>query len=289
MIFLVLCIILNAFIGSIFKMFERYGVENFQAIVTNYFVCIVMAGLVSWQMPIPNDLLSKPWLGFAALTGLTLILVFNIMGSTIKVAGVGTTTVFQKMSLIAPVLVAIIVYGEQTSLTKWLGIICSIIAIIMMSYPTPDERAKASNKSVLTMCLLTFLGSCLVDLAFYFIDKWGLAPNGDIQFLASLFLIAGCIGVVIVVAQYLLYKKPLRFRNVIGGICLGIPNFFSLYLIILSLQAGLPASVVFPVNNVGVLIGAAVLGYMFFGERFNTFKIVGFGLAITAILLIAFA
>ena len=117
-------------------------------------------------------------------------------------------------------------------------------------------------------------------------NKKGLAPNGDIKFLASLFLLAGLIGVGVIVFKYLKTGETLKLRNVIAGVCLGIPNFFSLYLIILSLQAGMAASVVFPVNNVGVLVLAAILGYVLFGERFNTNKYIGFGLAIVAIALI---
>jgi drug/metabolite transporter (DMT)-like permease len=286
MIYLVLCIIINAFIGSIFKWFEKYEVEHFQAIVTNYLVCICMAALVSRSVPIPSDLLDKPWLGFAILTGFILIIVFNIMGATIKAAGVGIATVFQKMSLIAPSLVAILYYNEPTTMTKWLGIGLAIFAIILMCYPSSTNDDKSMQKSALLLCILTFVGSCLVDMAFYFIDKWGLAPNGDIQFLASLFLVAGTIGLLIILYQYIMFKKTVKLRNIIGGICLGIPNFFSLYLIILSLQAGIDASVVFPVNNVGVLMGAALLGYMFFGERFSKIQLVGFALAVGAIALI---
>jgi drug/metabolite transporter (DMT)-like permease len=288
MVYLILCILINAFIGSIFKWFDKYGVEHFQAIVTNYFVCICMAGIVSKSIPIPSDLISKPWLGFAILTGVILIIVFNIMGSTIKTVGVGTATVFQKMSLIAPSLVAIFYYNEPTTAIKWLGIALAIIAIFLMCYPSSTEGHKSLHRNALLLCILTFVGSCFVDLAFFFIDKWGLAPNGDIQFLASLFLIAGTLGLLVILYQYFITKKTIKLRNIIGGICLGIPNFFSLYLIILSLQAGLDASIVFPVNNVGVLIGAAILGYTFFGERFSKIQIVGFGIAIAAIALINF-
>lgn len=286
MIYLVLCIILNAFIGSIFKYFDRYGVQNFQAIVINYFVCVIMAGIVSGASPIPSDLLSKDWLPFAIIVGLSLIVVFNLVGATINAVGVGTATVFQKMALIAPTLLAILVYGERTSVMIWIGIACAIVSIYLMSKSSNKNADTSLSKSAWLLPIMTFLGSCFVDTAFYLIDKKGLAPNGDIQFLASLFLIAGFIGVCVIIFRYFRSGESLTLKNVIGGICLGIPNFFSLYLLILSLQAGMAASVVFPVNNVGVLVLAAILGFLLFGERFTKQKYIGFGLAIIAIALI---
>jgi drug/metabolite transporter (DMT)-like permease len=283
MIYLILCIIINGFIGSIFKWFEKYDIDNFQAIVVNYFVCVVMAGLVAGQLPSLATVMAAPWLGFALITGLGLIVVFNLMGAAVRSAGVGIATVFQKLALIAPALVAIIVYGEKSGPLKWIGIACSIAAIILMSMKN-DKGTTTKNSQIWLLPLLTFLGSCLIDLAFFFIDKWGYAPNGDLQFLATLFFIAGSIGLIISLFRK---GKPFTIKNIIGGIGLGIPNFFSLYLIILSLQAGLEASIVFPVNNVGVLLLAAAFGMLFFGERFTRRQIMGFLMAISAIILMA--
>jgi drug/metabolite transporter (DMT)-like permease len=282
--YLILCIIINAFIGSIFRYFDRYGIQTFQAVVVNYFVCFAMAGLVSWSNPIPVNLLDKPWLPFAIIIGLSLIVVFNIVGATINTVGVGPATVFQKMALIAPTTLAVFLYGEKTSWILWLGIFTAIGAIIFMSLGQSDLTTQ-SNK-VWILPLLTFLGSCFVDSAFFLIDKKGLAANGDIKFLATLFLIAGCIGWIVVMFKFFYNGEQLLLKNVLGGICLGVPNFFSLYLIILSLQSGIPATWVFPINNVGVLVVAVILGYLLFGERFHRDKIIGFCLAILAIILI---
>jgi drug/metabolite transporter (DMT)-like permease len=283
MIYLLLCIVINAFIGSIFKWFEKYDIDTFQAIVVNYFVCFVMACLISGQLPLPSEIIKTPWFGFAVLTGFSMIIVFNLMGATVRTAGVGIATVFQKLSLIAPALVAIFVYGEKSGLLKWAGILFSIIAIVLMS-TKKDQKQVSHDVKIWMLPMLTFVGSCFIDLAFYFIDKWGYAPNGDLQFFLALFFIAGLVGLFLSLFRK---GKALSVKNIIGGICLGIPNFFSLYLIILSLQAGLEASLVFPVNNVGVLLLAAAFGMMFFGERFTKKQALGFGMAVMAIIFIA--
>ena len=46
-------------------------------------------------------------------------------------------------------------------------------------------------------------------------------------------------------------------------------------------------SVVFPINNVGILLTTAVLGLIFFKEKFNLQKLIGFSMAILAIIMVA--
>ena len=75
----------------------------------------------------------------------------------------------------------------------------------------------------------------------------------------------------------------------IAGISLGVPNFFSIYLLLLALQQGWGGSVVFPVNNVGVLVMAAIFGIVLFKERLIPIRIWGFALAVLAIVLITIA
>jgi hypothetical protein len=76
---LIACIILNAFIGVIFKLFHRYNIDNLQAIVINYFVCVATAMAVKGGSPIPSDLSAQPWFYYALGLGFIFIIVFNLM------------------------------------------------------------------------------------------------------------------------------------------------------------------------------------------------------------------
>lgn len=287
---LISCITLNAFIGVIFKLFDRFGIDNLQAIVINYFVCVLTATVVNGSWPIPSDLTVQPWFWYAVGLGSVFIVVFNLMALTVQNFGVMVATIFQKMSLIAPTLIAIILYGEDSGIIKWIGIGSSIAAIILLSYQKKsiqtDIEQNEINKLIWLFPILTFLGSCFIDSTLYLIEHKNLSANGDIGFVASLFLSAGLNGLVILGIQLLRKKTKLAWKNVIAGTMLGIPNFFSIYLLLLALQQGWGASVVFPVNNVGILVLAAIFGLVFFRERLTPIKIIGFGLAIAAIVLI---
>jgi len=291
MLILIACIILNALIGVIFKLFNKYKIDNLQAIVVNYFVCVITASVVIGGNPIPIDLTTQPWFWYALGLGSIFIIIFNLMALTVQNFGVVIATIFQKMSLLAPTLIAILIYGETSNMIKWVGIASSVAAIFLLSYQKKEKDVNETHHSqfIWMLPIATFLGSCLIDSALYLVEKQNLAENGDIGFVASLFLSAALNGLIILTIQVIRKKEVLKLKNLVGGTALGIPNFFSIYLLLLALQQGWGGSVVFPVNNVGVLVMAAFFGIVLFKERLTPIRILGFVLAVLAIVLITLA
>ncbi len=292
MLTLLACVILNSLIGVIFKFYEKYSIDNFQAIVTNYFVCVLTAAAVFRGNPIPSPITEQVWFGYSVILGVLFILVFNIMALAVQKSGVMMATIFQKMSLIAPAVIAIFFYNENSGLLKWIGILMAISSITLLSYngkPTINQNERNHSGNYLLFPLLTFFGSCLIDSSIFLIEKQGFVKNGDIGFVASLFLFAALSGFIFLLYNVLLGKTKIQFKNILAGICLGIPNFFSIYLLFLALQQGIEGSVVFPVNNAGVLLLASLFGIFLFKEKIHFYKIAGFILALLSIFMITFS
>jgi len=286
---LILCVILNSFIGVIFKLFEKFKIDNFQAIVTNYLVCVCTASVVSWGNPLPASMITQPWFVYAVLLGLMFILVFNVTALAVQKSGIMLATIFQKMSLIAPALLAIFIFHERSNIGKWMGILLAIFSILLLSYGS-TKKSKNSfsfSKSFLLYPLLTFLGSCVIDSAIYLIQNQGYVTDGDVGFVSTLFLCAGLWGTIYLAYQVFLGQTKLKWKNIIAGICLGVPNFFSIYLLFAALRQGIEGSVVFPVNNAGVLLLSSMYGIILFQEKINFIKSIGFIMSVVAILLIA--
>ncbi|MBK7637562.1 MAG: EamA family transporter [Saprospiraceae bacterium] len=151
MLTLILCVILNSLIGVIFKLFEKYKIDNFQAIVVNYYVCVATAAITFMKNPIPDTLTEKSWFTYAILLGMLFILVFNIMATTVQKSGVMIATIFQKISLVAPALIAIIWFNEKSGLMKWAGIASALIAILLLSY---NKKTSESGLTLPTSGLL---------------------------------------------------------------------------------------------------------------------------------------
>jgi drug/metabolite transporter (DMT)-like permease len=290
MLVLFSCILLNSLIGVVFKLFEKFGVDNFQAIVVNYLVCVLTATVVSNENPIPANLFQQPWIGFALGLGVLFIIVFNLFALTVQKTGIMVSTIFQKMSLVAPSLIAILIFHETSDVGKWAGIAISLVAIVLLSYSSDKEnKSTIDTHHVWIYPFLTFIGSCIIDSSIYLVQKNNLVQEGDIGFVASLFLFAGLTGLVILIIRIVKGQTAIRTKNIIAGVCLGIPNFFSIYLLLLALQQGWEGSVVFPINNVGVLVLAAFFGIVLFKEKLNGFKLAGFILSLLAIFFITYS
>ena len=103
------------------------------------------------------------------------------------------------------------------------------------------------------------------------------------------FSVAGCVGILLVTTLLLLKKITFHWRNIVVGICVGIPNYFSIYFLIRMLNSSfLQSSAAIPVVNIGILVASSLTAIFFFREKVNTLRITGLVLSIIAILLIAF-
>ncbi len=83
-------------------------------------------------------------------------------------------------------------------------------------------------------------------------------------------------------------KLTLSFKNVLGGIALGIPNFGSIYFLVLALRTnGMESSTIFPLNNVAIVMISTFLGILLFKEKMLPKNWIGIALAVASIILIA--
>ena len=77
-------------------------------------------------------------------------------------------------------------------------------------------------------------------------------------------------------------------KNILGGIALGIPNFFSIYFLVMALRSeGFESSSIFTINNVAIVLVSTVLGIALFREKLILKNWIGIALAIISILLVA--
>jgi len=289
MFLLLICILFNTYISVVFKIFDTYKVRTLQAIVLNYFVCTITASIMLNRPAVTLEVVDKEWFWSALGIGFTFIVTFIMLATTVQKFGVVLGSIFQKMSFIAPTVLAILFYGESASLVKILGILLAIASIFVISLKKRDKNitAQPTHKWLWLFPIGTYIGSCFVDGGLFLVNELGLASSLDIDFIATLFFFAGCFGVIFVIYDYLKNKTTYRLKEVIAGFGLGIPNFFSIYFLLKVLSNGMDGSVVFPINNVGILLATAVLGLFFFNEKFNTQKLIGFAMAVLSIILVA--
>ncbi len=258
---------------------------NLYAIIVNYFTCFFLGSSINGAITLQGDIISKPWFPFALFLSLIFILFFNVNAYTIQKVGVTVTSVFQKLSLVAPAMVGIIMFGEPGNPRKYFALLLAILSIIMINYSdNSDSELSAKMKQYWYWPLIVFFGSGLIESVLFYAEETGHLENAGLVFTSNLFFMAGCWGSLFVILRG---RFDIKWKDVLAGICLGIPNFFTIYLIIVALETGWEGSSFFPLINVGVILGTAVVGITLFLERFNKINVIGFICALLVVVLIS--
>lgn len=292
MLYILLSICCSTSLIVIFKLFERYNINTFQAILFNYYTCVLCAWANMGTFPIPSDVIQKPWLIFALILGFCFITGFNAVGGTVRNFNMALASVMQKMSLLFAVAFTISYYRESFTFTKIFGILAAIGAILLTSFSSDQsnnekEQQQHSLKHWLMFPIAAWVLSGVIDILLYYVELEINKGNTNISFIATLFGTAGLFGTLFFI--YGIAKGSIQpaFKNVLGGIVLGVPNFYSIYFLLKSFSQGYEGSKVFPLTNVGIILSATFVGYLFFKEPMQKTKIIGIGLAVLAIILIA--
>ncbi|WP_375561945.1 hypothetical protein ACE193_05195 [Bernardetia sp. OM2101] len=308
-ILFILWVLANVAIFINFRAFSSYNVPTFPAIVINYVVCVLTGSLfisMGWiESPPVFETLQSPSFSTALYIAMGMgsffIASFYLMGLTTQLSGVAVASLSARISFVIPVLVNLWIWksgGKDYDFLNYLGLFLAIMAVGLVSYKpskiTDPTEYKDDKKKYLAIILpiLVFLVSGTIDTTFNYTvreDVQIVLPNQQGIFSILLFGIAGITGIIVFTILFLKKKVTMTKRSIIGGICLGIPNFFSIFLL-LKVLSGFKGdgALVFPVFNISVILIAAIASYFFFKEKLSLINKLGLTLAIFAILLISY-
>ncbi len=287
MIYLALSILISSLLFVIFKLFDRFQVNTSHAIVVNYFVAHI-CGMLAYSGNLKHiEIPSQGWFGGAVFLGLLFILVFNIMALTSQRNGLSVASVAGKMSVVVPVAFAVVVYKERLGSIKIMGIVLALIAVYLTSMK--NKRGVSIQRKTLWLPFLLFFGSGVIDTAIKYFETRYVA-EGDVPiFSATIFAFAACMGMLFILKEVIRKRFHFEWKSMLGGIVLGVPNYFSIYYLLKALQAeGLESSTLFTINNVAIVMLTTLFGLFFFEERLLKKNWLGIGIAVVAIILVSY-
>ena len=288
MIYLFLSIACSTFILIVFRMFKRFHVDTFQAIVFNYVVACSVGFLLYGDEWKSDFLQPNSWMVFAFIVGVLFISLFLIMAKSAQENGIGVTSVTVKMSLAIPVLMAIFLYQEAVYFSKIAGVIGALIGVFLLTYQKATAQS-SSTKAKAIFLIVLFVGSGLLDTLLNFVEKRVLSELTPALFSAIGFGIAGTIGLLVLGFKVLFKRERVVFKNVLAGIALGIPNFFSIYFLIMAIRfTPTDDSITYALNNVGIVIASFVVGVLVFKESLSKRKLIGGIVAILSLFLLTY-
>ncbi len=285
MIDLTLSVFFSSLIFVVFKLFSVHKVETFYAIIINYLTACAV-GLLLFEGEFAfEEIPQKSWFPGTVFLGMLFILIFNSMARTSQRLGVSVASVATKMSLVVPVLIGVFLYKEQLGLLKVIGILLALAAVYFASI---KDTPRAMKLRALSLPLMVFLGSGIIDASIKYLQEYHVDNSEFPLFSAFIFAAAALTGILIVLTRW--RRSPLRvnFKNIIGGISLGIPNFFSIYFLLRALQnTTLNSASVFTLNNVAIVMFTTLAGILLFKEQISKTNWGGIIMAVLSIVLVA--
>lgn len=294
MLFLIGSIFLSSYLTLAFKVCERYKIDLFQAIVFNYITCVVTGSFVNGSFPVNLDTMHLAWVQWGFAMGVLFISLFNLIGITAQKNGVAVATVANKLSLVIPVLFAVFLYGEVVAGFKLAGIVTALVAVVLTCYQPAsagDSEGKAAPGIQLTYLLpfILFIGSGFLDSIINHVQKKYITESNSNAFLITGFFSAAFIGGIILISQLLRKRETFAVKNLLAGILIGIPNYFSIWCLMKFLKTSpMQSSANIPVNNMGIVLFSSIVAWLFFKEKLSIINWLGIILSIAAIALIAF-
>ena len=287
MISLALSVLSSSVLLVIFKYFDKFRVNTFQAITINYLVAATLGFLLAPIHLYPYQIIAKPWALSAVVIGSVFIGMFYLMAISSQKVGIAVSSVANKMSLIIPVVAGFVLYNESFVWLKLIGIGLAICAVVMVTIP--NQKLEIERK-YLILPIVIFLGSGFLDTFFKYIQTTQLGTDEIELFLSSLFVVSAAVGCIILLFKRFATADTLEPKSIVAGVALGVPNYFSIHFLLNALDLpNLESSVVFPVNNTGIVLLSTLLAIILFQERLSKLNWAGIVLAIGSIVLIAIA
>lgn len=290
MFYLIASILIFTLIFIVFKLYERFKVDILQAIVVNYIVAF-FTSMIAYKIQVGFDDLSvskiveMDWFYYTFGLGILFIVVFILIARTTQINGLSVASVATKMSVIIPIIFGLIYYKESLGVLKFIGILLALLAVYFVSVKSKDGLKL--NKRDLILPLLVLLGSGIIDTSIKFLEEAYVAENDISIFSATLFFSAAVLGIFLLIYNSFKGKIKIELKNILGGIALGIPNYFSIFLLVKALRSDLlESSGIFAINNVSIVTLSTIAGIILFKEKLLPKNWLGIALAILSIIFI---
>jgi drug/metabolite transporter (DMT)-like permease len=272
MISISIAVLTVTWIFILFKLFPKYKINTFQAVVFNYLAAFTCGTLLYGNQITKNIFEHSEWILWAFICGVLFISLFFLMGKSSQNNGVSLTSVVVKMSMAFSMILMILIYHEELKTYKIAAISLALLGIFFLS----KEKKNTEKKNDKILLIILFLGCGLLDFVLNYVQNYKLQYIPSPLFSAFGLGLAGVIGFMILFIKSFKSNEKITLKNITAGILLGVPNYFSIYYLIHSYEViELPDSTVLALLNVLSVLASLFAGYFIFNEKITWLKAIG--------------
>lgn len=273
MLNLLLAIASSSLVSIVMRTSEKYTKGNHGMLAVNYIICVIMAAFYTGF----GNLFPKAegigfTLGLGTCTGILYLVGLLLVQLNIQKNGVVLSSIFQKLGLIVQVLISIIFFKEQPQLIQVLGIIICLVAVVMINF----EKGQTAVQFKMGLFLI-LLSSGFCDVMSKIHEEMGNPALAD-HFLFYTFGVA----MILCIALIIVKKELFGWKDILFGILLGVPNYFSASFLLKALN-DIAAVIVFPTFSVATVVVISMTGLLVFKEKLSKKQWIGMGLILVAL------
>lgn len=284
MIYLILAILFSSGVFVAMRLFERYKLDNHQALMWNYVFAAGTGFLICERWDSVPQLVAEPWFGLSILTGFWFIFTYLLMTASTQRSGVTVTSLSSKLSVVLPILAGVIMLGERLNFVATTGIVLALVALVLVLGGKKESDGKNNKKWLLPVCI--FFGTGTGDILMKITEQQN--SGDDLGFMiAFIYFVALVFGIIVVVWDIARGKSKWHWKSALGGMGLGVINFFSTSSVYYAMRY-FDNVVLFPIYNIGVVSVTALVGWFFFKEKLTLKNYIGLVIAVIAVVLITF-
>lgn len=276
MLYLILAIASSALVSIIMRLSNRKVTGNIAMLTVNYLMCfLVSAGYAGFDLfPSSEGLPSALLMG--SVNGLLYLGGFVLLQINVRRNGVVLSSTFMKLGLLVSIAVSVVFFHEVPDLLQVIGFCLAVAAIILINFRKESGGEAGFKAGLILMLLAGGMGDAMAKI----FEELG-DPALESQFLIYTFLVA----LILCTALMLSKKQHPGKWEVLFGLLIGVPNFFSAKFLLGALEH-ISAVIVYPVYSVATILVVSLTGVLAFRERLEKRQWIGMGLILVALVLL---
>ena len=277
--FLLLTVLCSTSIALILKYSDTKKGEPIVLLAGNYLVALLIALTLLFFNE--SKSFSFQTLIFGAGLGLVFVLSFFAFAKSVSYAGTGLATTSSRLSVIIPILFSMIVYDELPTELHLLGFLFTLITFILFYFSVKGNYKDEDGILKYLFLIAVFVGIGINDFSMKVFKSW--RPEQEQPFFVFFIFSSAFVYSSI----YIIIKKiKIVKQTALWGLALGVPNVFST-VFLLGALALLPAILVYPLTNVGIILFTTVLAFIIWKEKLNRWGVLALVSGLLAILFLS--
>jgi drug/metabolite transporter (DMT)-like permease len=210
------------------------------------------------------------------------VITFFLLAFAIRYAGTGLAITSSRLSVIIPIILSIIYFDETPNDLYVFGFVFTIITFVLFYFSVKSEHKEGEGSLKYFYLPAVFVGIGVNDVALKLYKVWRHELEEPF-FIFFIFLFA-----LLYTSIYIIIKKiKIEKRTAYLGLLLGIPNVLTTIFLLSALKV-LPAIVVFPLMNVGIILLTTLMAFVIWKEKLNRWGVFALTSGLIAILLLSF-